>query len=549
VLVVAPLGRDAQLTCAALAAHGLTAEACAGLDELCREIAWGAGAVFITKEAITDEGARLLTTTLAAQPAWSDLPLVVLTSNGGAAAPDTRAALTALSALGNVTLIERPVRVVTLVSVLKSALRARLRQYEVREQLAELARAHEERAQLLAREQAARQDAEANNRLKDEFLATISHELRTPLTAILGWIQFLRRGRLDEAMATHAIEVIDRNGQAQLHLIEDLLDVSRIITGKLRLNVRAVDLTSVIGAALDAARPAAAAKEITLYTTLDSAAAHISGDGDRLQQVVWNLVNNAVKFTPAGGRVEVSTRRADARVEISVADTGEGIAPAFLPYVFDRFRQADGQMTRAHGGLGLGLAIVRQLVELHGGTVAVTSEGAGRGATFTVSLPLLLPQPAPITAHAPAQTTAALASVGPDFAGAQELAGVRVLVVDDEADARELFAVTLSDCGAQVLSAASAAEALALLERERPDALLADIGMPEEDGYALITKVRALPTERGGRTPAAALTAYARAEDRLRALSAGFQVHLSKPVQPAELIAVVANLAGRTSAV
>jgi signal transduction histidine kinase/CheY-like chemotaxis protein len=548
VLVVAPLGRDAQLTCAALAAHGLTAEACAGLDELCREIAWGAGAAFLTKEAITNEGARLLTTTLAAQPTWSDLPLIVLTSNGGAAAPDTRAALTALIELGNVTLIERPARVVTLVSVLKSALRARLRQYEVRDQLAELARAHEERAQLLAREQAARQNAEANNRLKDEFLATISHELRTPLTAILGWIQFLRRGRLDEAMTTHAIDVINRNGQAQLHLIEDLLDVSRIITGKLRLDVRAVDLTSVIGAALDAARPAAAAKEITLTTTLDSAAAHISGDADRLQQVVWNLVNNAVKFTPVGGRVEVSTRRADARVEISVADTGEGITPAFLPYVFDRFRQADGQMTRAHGGLGLGLAIVRQLVELHGGTVAVTSEGAGRGATFTVNLPLLLPQPASLTAHAPAQTTAALAPAEPDFASEQELAGVRVLIVDDEADARELFAMTLSGCGAQVWSAASAAEALALLERERPDALLADIGMPEEDGYALITKVRALPTEGGGRTPAAALTAYARAEDRLRALRAGFQVHLSKPVQPAELIAVVANLAGRTSA-
>ncbi len=548
VLVIAPVGRDAQLTCAALAEHGLAAEACAGLADLCREIAWGAGAACITKEAITSDGAHLLTTTLAAQPAWSDLPLIVLTSNGSSnGAPDTRTALNALSELGNVTLIERPVRVVTLVSVLKSALRARQRQYEVRDHLHELAVAQAEREQLLAREQNARQQAEANNRLKDEFLATVSHELRTPLTAILGWTQFMRRGRLDEEATAHALEVIDRNGQAQLHLVEDLLDVSRIISGKLRLDVRAVEFAAVIGAALDAARPAALAKSITLHTTLDPQAAHVSADADRLQQVVWNLVNNAVKFTPTGGRVEVSTRPAGATVEIIVADTGEGIAPEFLPYVFDRFRQANGQMTRAHGGLGLGLAIARQLVELHGGTIAVASEGTGRGATFTVSLPLLAPQAAPVEVAAPARTSPALLSAT-EFECGTELAGVRVLVVDDEADARELFAITLTECGAQVLTAASAAEALALIEHERPDALLADIGMPEEDGYALITKVRQLPPERGGRTPAAAITAYARAEDRMRALRAGFQTHLPKPIKDAELITLVANLAGRTGA-
>jgi signal transduction histidine kinase/ActR/RegA family two-component response regulator len=548
VLVVAPVGRDAQLTCAALAEHGLTAEACAGVAELCREVAWGAGAAFLTNEALDDDAARLLTTTLAAQPAWSDLPLVLLTGNGqGRAAPDARVALTALSQLGNVTLIERPVRVVTLVSVLRSALRARARQYEVRDQLAELAAAHAEREQLLAREQAARHEAEANNRLKDEFLATVSHELRTPLTAILGWTQFLRRGRLDAAATMHAIDVIDRNGQAQLHLIEDLLDVSRIITGKLRLDLRSVDLAVVIGAALDAVRPAAAAKEIELRTALDPAATQVTGDADRLQQVVWNLVNNAVKFTPRGGRVEVSTRQADAHISVVVADTGEGIAPEFLPHVFDRFRQADARMTRMHGGLGLGLAIVRQLVELHGGTVKAESTGAGCGATFTVSLPL----------HAPAQTethepkmplTTSAAARTEEFAGEFELAGLRVLVVDDEADARELFAATLAGWGAEVLTAASAAEALALVERERPDALLADIGMPGEDGYALIRQVRALPPERGGRTPAAALTAYARAEDRQRALSAGFQTHMPKPIKAAELAAVVATLAGHNGA-
>ncbi len=547
VLIVAPVGRDAQLTCAALNEHGLTAEACADLAGLCRELAWGAGAVFITKEAISGDGARLLTTTLAAQPAWSDLPLVILTSNGGGhGTPDTRAALTALSELGNATLIERPVRVVTLVSVLKSALRARQRQYEVRDHLNELAAAQAEREQILTREQTARQQAEADNRLKDEFLATVSHELRTPLTAILGWTQFMRRGRLDAPTVEHALDVIDRNGQAQLHLVEDLLDVSRIISGKLRLDVRAVDLTSVIGAALDAARPAATAKSITLHTTLDPQAAHVSGDADRLQQVVWNLVNNAVKFTPADGRVAVSTRPAGAAVEISVTDTGEGIAPEFLPYVFDRFRQADGRMTRAHGGLGLGLAIARQLVELHGGTIAVTSAGTGRGATFTVTLPLLAPQCAPVEAALSSPSPPPVMLGAAEFECKMELAGVRVLVVDDEADARELFAITLTECGAQVLTAASAAEALALIEQERPDALLADIGMPEQDGYALITQVRQLPPERGGRTPAAAITAYARAEDRMRALRAGFQTHLPKPIKDAELITLVANLAGRT---
>ena len=554
VLVVAPAGRDAQLTCAALAEHGLAAEACAGVAELCREMAWGAGVGCLTQEALTGEGRRLLSATLAAQPAWSDLPLVILTSNGGSsggrAALDARTTLAALGALGNVTLIERPVRVVTLVSVLKSALRARQRQYEVRDQLAELARAHEERAQLLLSEQAARRDAEANNRLKDEFLATISHELRTPLTAIIGWTQFLRQRRLDAATAAHAVEVIERNGQAQLHLIEDLLDVSRIITGKLRLDVRPVDLAAVVGAALDAARPAAAAKALTLETALDPAATHISGDAARLQQVVWNLVNNAVKFTPTGGRVTVGTRRANGRVEISVADTGEGIAPEFLPYVFDRFRQGDPRMTRTHGGLGLGLAIVRQLVELHGGTVAVASDGAGRGATFTVSLPHGESQIADCglrhktdggqhTADEHEQS----AIPNPQSA---ILRGVRVVVVDDEQDARELFALTLADCGADVLTASTAAEALALVERARPDALLADIGMPEEDGYTLIARVRQLPPERGGRTPAAALTAYARSEDRAEALSAGFQTHLPKPIKSADLIAAIANLTGRT---
>jgi signal transduction histidine kinase/ActR/RegA family two-component response regulator len=545
VLVLAPVGRDATLTCDALREHGLAAEECASVEDLCREMARGAGAAFVTKEALMNSGgAQALAATLGVQPAWSDLPLIVLT-RGGAGTADALAVLNTLGELGNVTLVERPARVVTILSVVRSALRARLRQYEVRDHLDALARAKEEREQLLVSEQAARLHAESNNRLKDEFLATISHELRTPLTAIIGWTQLLRRGIPDNKVAERALEVIERNGHAQLHLIEDLLDVSRIISGKLLLDVRAVDPASVIVAALDAVRPAAEAKGIELRAALDPAAGSVAGDAERLQQVVWNLVNNAVKFTPAGGRVEVRLARAGAGIEIAVADTGAGIAPAFLPHVFDRFRQADAATTRAHGGLGLGLAIVRQLVELHGGTVAVDSEGEGRGATFTVTLPhapatTATVQPAAITTQRDAQQV----NAPDDTPDRVALDGVRVLVVDDEADARELFARTLSESGAKVLTAASTTEALAIIERERPDVMLADIGMPGEDGYALIAKVRALAPERGGRTPAAALTAYARAEDRMRALRAGFQTHLTKPVKSSELLTVTANLAG-----
>ncbi|HEX8162374.1 MAG TPA: hybrid sensor histidine kinase/response regulator [Pyrinomonadaceae bacterium] len=544
VLVVAPVGRDAALARAALGAHGIAAEECAGVEALCREIERGAGAAFVTREALTEAGARALADALGAQAPWSDLPLIVL-ARSGAAAADTLTALAALGETGNVTFIERPAHILTIVSVVRSALRARERQYEVRDHLDALARAREERERLLESEQAARLDAEANSRLKDEFLATVSHELRTPLTAILGWAHLLRRGLPDQETAAHALEVIERNGRAQLHLVEDLLDVSRIISGKLLLDVRPVDLSSVIGAALEAARPAAESKGIELRRALDPAASGVVGDADRLQQIVWNLVNNAVKFTPAGGRVEVRLTPVASGVEIDVSDTGVGIAPDFLPLVFDRFRQADAATTRNYGGLGLGLAIVRQLVELHGGEVYARSEGTGRGTTFTVRLPLA-PPPAP----PPAQAAGHAGATGTtdDAPDRESLSGLRVLVVDDEPDARELFARTLSECGALTLVAASAAEALAAIERERPDVLLADIGMPGEDGYALIDKIRSLPPGRGGLTPAAALTAYAHAEDRLRALRAGFQIHLPKPVKPAELVNAIAGLAGRVAA-
>jgi PAS domain S-box-containing protein len=389
----------------------------------------------------------------------------------------------------------------------------------------------------------ARRRAEEANRLKDDFLATLSHELRTPLTAILGWSSMLRGGQLEGERAARAVETIERNARAQTQLVDDLLDVSRIITGKLRIDVRSVDLTAVIKAAADATRPAAEAKDIRLQTLLDPRAGPVSGDPDRLQQVVWNLLSNAVKFTPKGGRVQVRLERVNSHVEITVADTGAGIAPEFLPHVFERFRQADMTYTRAHGGLGLGLSIVRQLVELHGGTVRAESEGEGRGTTFTVSLPLLPVRTEP--AGNQPRVHPAAAAVSSPIVCPPELDGLRVLVVDDERDTRDLLDAVLTSCGAEVSTAASAAEALEQIGRGRFDVLLTDIGMPEEDGYALIRKVRQLPPERGGKVPAAALTAYARAEDRVRALRSGFQTHVVKPVEPEELVAVVANLAGR----
>ncbi len=394
----------------------------------------------------------------------------------------------------------------------------------------------------LARETEARRSAEDANRLKDEFLATLSHELRTPLNAILGWSQMLQTHNLGADETEKALTTIERSARAQNQLIDDILDVSRIITGKLRLDVRAVDLSSVIAAAIDAARPAAEAKNIRLQTLLDPQAGPISGDPDRIQQIVWNLLSNAVKFTQKDGRVQVRLERVNSHIEIVVSDTGRGIEQEFLPYVFDRFRQSDGSMTRRHGGLGLGLAIVRQLVELHGGSVSVESTGEGQGATFTVFLPLLPVRREPAS-DAPRVHPAARTGVSKDCP--PELADLRVLLVDDEADSRELLNLVLDLCGAQVTTANSAAEAFGAFQREKFDIIVSDIGMPEEDGFSLISRIRNLPNERGGDVPAIALTAYARSEDRVQALRAGFQMHVAKPVEPSELAVVVANLAGR----
>ena len=407
---------------------------------------------------------------------------------------------------------------------------------------AELQEQIEARTRLLSSEKLARNDAERANRLKDEFLATISHELRNPLNAILGWAHMLRLGKLTPANAERAVETIYRNAKSQAQLVADLLDVSRIISGKLRLDVRTVDLISIVNAAMDSVRPAAEAKSIRLQTTLDPAAGPISGDADRLEQIVWNLLTNAVKFTPKDGRIQVRVQRIDSHVEIVVSDSGVGISKEFLPYVFDRFRQADASTTRIHGGLGLGLSIVHQLVDLHGGSVSVQSEGEGKGATFTIQLPFV----GMVSNQKDAETVNPVQSDQINtLEGLPSLQGLKVLVVDDEADTRELIREVLKECGSEVILSRSVAEALEALEQHKPDILISDLGMPDEDGYSLISKIRALPSERGGHIPAAALTAYARAEDRMRVLRSGFQFHLPKPVDSAELVTVVASLAGR----
>jgi PAS domain S-box-containing protein len=658
ILIYAPTGRDAALTARFLGDAKLRPETCESVEHLCLEMNEGAGLLFLTGEALTPEALRCLTGALAEQPAWSDIPVVVLTSGGGGT-PANAAALSALGEAGNVTLIERPVRVMTLMSAVRSALRARRHQYDVRERLEAERRAKEALAQSeqqlrtladaipplawmaepdghifwynrrwyeytgatpaemegwgwqsvhdadmlplvlerwrdslntgepfemefplrgadgsfrsfltrvipLKDEQGrvlrwfgtntdveelrrALREAEEANRTKDEFLATLSHELRTPLTAILGWARMLSGGQLDGASTARALATIERNAQAQAQLIEDILDVSRVITGKLRLEVQPVNLAAVIESAINAVLPAADAKGIRLQRVLDTGASMVSGDPARLQQVIWNLLSNAIKFTPRGGRVQVRLERVNSQVEINVTDDGQGISPDILPYIFERFRQADSSTTRAHGGLGLGLAIVRHLVEMHGGTVRAESRGEGQGATFTIKLPLVVMRSFDMRRASDAERVHPTASADVPFDCPSELEGLRLLVVDDEADTRTLLKAVLERCGASVVAVASAGEALAALKETRPDVLISDLGMPEEDGYTLIKKVRALSPEDGGQTPSAALTAYARVEDRMKVLRAGFQIHIPKPVEPAELITVVANLAGRAA--
>ena len=405
---------------------------------------------------------------------------------------------------------------------------------KVTQDLTEKMKSEQQQAQLV-REQAAREEAEKTNRLKDEFLAVLSHELRTPLNAIVGWAHLLRSSpTLAPTQIGRGLEAIERNANIQTQIVSDVLDVSRMTSGKIRLSPRRMDPGEIVSAAIDTVRPAADAKRQDLKCHLPKAPEYVYGDPDRLQQVIWNLLQNAVKFTPAGGRIEATLARRDSHVELVISDTGIGIEPGFLPYVFDTFRQADSSSSRRHGGLGLGLAIVKRLVELHGGQVEAHSEGQGRGTAITVRLPLmpLLPGAAGVSRDGNGTTV--------------RLDGVSVLVVDDHADTRELVATALIQAGATVFTAADAVEGLSEMRARRPDVLLCDLEMPGESGFEMMQKVRALPSAEGGLTPAIALTAYARDEDRVRTLSVGFQRHISKPARPDEITKAIAALAGAT---
>jgi PAS domain S-box-containing protein len=411
--------------------------------------------------------------------------------------------------------------------------------------ITERKQAEEERERLLAREKAARAEAEAANGIKDTFLATMSHELRTPLTSIMGWACMLKSGSLSESQSRRAVQVIEQSAKSQARLVDDILDVSRIITGRFKLDLEAVEIDRVFRAAVEVIRPTAEAKRITLDALIDDAGSIVRGNADRLQQVIWNLLSNAVKFTNEGGRIETRLKRLDNKIEISVTDNGIGIDSQFMPYVFERFRQADSTSTRRYGGLGLGLAVVRHVVELHGGTVSASSAGPGRGATFTLTIPLAtvsLPLKGP---HGRTKYELRSLAEPTPVAEGQRLVGVSVLVVEDDPDTLEMLKFVLADSGAEVFTAGSTSDALKALECWRPDALISDLAMPDEDGYELIAQVRSRSPRQGGDIPAIALSAYTRAEDSLHALAAGFQMHVPKPVEPETLLAVVASLTGK----
>jgi signal transduction histidine kinase/CheY-like chemotaxis protein len=400
----------------------------------------------------------------------------------------------------------------------------------------------QQREQLLRQETAAREDAEAANRMKDEFLATISHELRTPLTSIMGWARILIDSALPEAQTRHALQVIEQSAKSQARLIDDILDTSRIITGRLILDRHPIDMEHVFLAAIDVIRPSAEAKGIELRIAVHGGSAVVFGDANRLQQAIWNLLSNAVKFTDEQGRVEAGLTRQGTQVEISVSDTGIGIDPQFLPYVFERFRQADSTSTRRYGGLGLGLAIVRHVVEMHGGKVEASSAGTGRGAQFKIKLPVAWSVQLPEAERRSRQAEITTPDVHPSPEVREQLNGICVLVVEDDADTLELIRFVLDGYGAEVLTASSVAEALETLDRRQPHVLISDLAMPDRDGYELIASLRSRPAAQGGNIPAIALTAYARPEERARALAAGYQMHVAKPVDPKTLVVALAGL-------
>jgi signal transduction histidine kinase len=655
VLLLVTTRKDAEISEKLLKGVGLSCHSCKALSELESEIARGAAALLTTEEAVRFAGIDSLSKVLRSRSDGLDLPTVILTKGGSG----STFANNLLSLIENLTILERPAPVNSILSAVQSAVRVNFRQRELFEQmarirdlqgkLAETLEASElgtfycpmpldkivwndqckehfwlppeaeidfdrfysilhpddrertrqavtasvsngekydieyrtvsprgeirwiratgltqrdavgnplgfsgttqditsrklwehEREQLLASERAARIEGERANRLKDEFLATLGHELRTPLNAITGWVELLRHEPDNPTMISEGVEVIERSVRAQAQLIDDLLDVSRIISGKVRLDIKPIQMADVLRAALDTVLPAALTKGVKLEYDLDAGAPPIPGDFGRLQQVVWNLLTNAIKFTPRGGRVRLALLLADSSLKVSVSDTGEGIGPDFLPHVFERFRQADGSPSRQHGGLGLGLSIVKTLIEMHGGQVSVQSGGKGNGATFEILLPMK-PAERPAADH-PERVSSKEDRVW--ASGRPDLTGAKILVVDDEPDARAMMHRLLESCKATSVEADGATEAMRMVAEGNPDLILSDVGMPGTDGYEFIREVR----RQGITVPAVALTAFARTEDRVRSIRAGFQAHLAKPIEPAELLALVASMTGRIS--
>ena len=506
-----PTGRDADLVRSTLVGAGISADICGSPEKLLAEFSERAGAVLIAEEAIEGRTLEKFIEVLDAQPVWSDLPVIIFSSHN----QNAENLLQTLGSRINVTIVERPIRITMLISAVRGALRARERQYQTLDLLEQL-------------EQADRQ--------KDLFLATLSHELRTPLNSILGWIQILRTRKLSQVETERAIEVIERNAKGQSEMISDILFVSRIITGKLEIKHEPIDIGQVITGVVETIRPSADAKSLEL--TVESSEYQpvpVEGDAERLQQVLLNLLTNAVKFTPDGGKIGIGLKRVGSNVLIEVSDTGQGINPQFLPYVFERFRQADSTYTRRIGGLGLGLAIVRHLVELHGGTVTAHSEGKDRGSVFSITLPI-----AETKRFTPVTNGNKSSDISPELSA--KVSGMSILLVEDDKDSRDMLEVALSIHGVKIESAESAREALEKLRKTVPDVLVSDIGLPGEDGYDLIRQVRNLPPKEGGATPAIALTGYVSVQDRKLALDAGYQDHIPKPVNPNILLELLAGL-------
>ena len=512
VLIFAPIGRDASLTAELLTRAGIACQVCHAMNDVCIELASGAGAILLTEEALADPRLDDLAEALTSQPPWSDISVLLFAGSDRSQA--SLRTLHKLEVLRNVTLLDRPIRTAAVISTVRAALRGRQRQYELRDTLVALQRA--------------RLEAEHANRLKDEFLATVSHELRTPLNAILGWVAMLRQARFEPSRVASILEIVERNAKAQAQLIADVLDISRMISGRVKLEVTPVSLARVICDAADSMRPGAAARGVELHLDVDEGPV-ANADPDRLQQVVWNLLSNACKFTPEGGRIDVKLRADRTHATVTVVDTGVGISSDFLPHVFDRFRQAEQGFTRSHGGLGLGLAIVKQLVEMHGGEVTATSDGPGKGATFEVRLPL---------ARTITHRRARREMPSPELPKV-DLSDHSILVVDDDETTRDLFVTLLSQYGATVRAVGNAPEAVQAFDVEIPGLVLADIGMPGEDGLSMIKRIRRRPPARGGLVRAIAISAYARPEDREAALAAGYDDFLAKPAMPADVMRAV----------